>query len=285
MDKWKYISIKNINDILKEKKAAPLKKWGQNFLIDLNIIEFIIQEGKIGIDTVKPEAILEIGPGLGSITHKLQVFSKDIYLFEIDPILIEILKSNSMDAPPYHLLEGDVLKNIYHLPETKYYCFGNLPYYISTDILVSLFKCNREMLGGIFMLQREFVERVVSGKSSLSIFLNALGSWKSLKNISPKCFYPSPNAESSLVKFEKFANPILNSEELTILELILRGFFWGKRKTIQKCINENPFFGEDERKNLLGILEETKILSGKERAEEIPGETYYKLAKLSGKKI
>lgn len=279
-EKWKYVSIKNINAILKEKNAAPLKKWGQNFLTDLNIIDFIVQEGDSLIEKYNPEALIEIGPGLGSITHRLPIYLKDIYLFEIDPVLIEILKTNSMNSSPYHLFEGDVLKNIFSLPDRSFFCFGNLPYYISTEILISLFRCKKNIFGGIFMLQKEFVERIVSGKSSLSIFLHALGSWKSLKNISPRCFYPAPTAESALIRFEKHPNPFLNPDEVIVLELILRGFFWGKRKTIQKSIKENPFFSDKERIVLQNIIEKTQILTGKERPEEITGEHYYRLAKL-----
>lgn len=278
-EKWKYLSIKNINLLLNEKNGAPLKKWGQNFLVDSNIIDFIFQIA-VENNVSDYESLIEIGPGLGAITHRLIPYNKKTYLFEIDPILIETLSIENFDKLPFTLIAGDVLENLDKLPESSFFCFGNLPYYISSEILTSIFRVNRNINVGIFMLQKEFVERIISGKSSLSIFLNAFGNWRLLKNISPNCFYPIPKAASSLLLFKKFESRILLENELKALETILRGFFWGKRKTISKSLKDNPFFKNRFRDRVSEVLESSEILTGMERPEEISKEKYYQLAKL-----
>jgi 16S rRNA (adenine1518-N6/adenine1519-N6)-dimethyltransferase len=277
-DSFTFTKIQIINQFMKENNAAPLKKWGQNFLIDKNIIESIILQ--LPLDSVLDlDCIVEIGPGLGSITHRLVEFNKDIVLFEIDPILIENLKKYNYDQPPFVLVEGDVLSNLEIVSNKKFFCFGNLPYYISTDILTSLMSTCPGMKSGIFMLQKEFIHRVTKENSSISIFLNCFGEWKHIRNVSASCFYPSPKAESALVHYKKDEVPKLDPKETIILQIILRSFFWGKRKMISKNIKESPFLEKWDRKKIYEIITRDGFLSGKERAEDIPKEIYYTLSK------
>lgn len=277
-ESYSYFNQGNINEFLIVNNAAPLKKWGQNFLIDKNIIEIIVQSlpEKIANEIT---CIAEIGPGLGAITHRLNVFHKKIFLFEIDPILIKHLKENNYHKMPFELVEGDVLKNLNVLKNEKFFCFGNLPYYISTDILTSLLVDCPFLRAGIFMLQKEFISRITQENSSISIFLSVYGEWKHLRNVSSSCFYPAPKAESSLIFYEKHTNLLLSEEEIKILQIILRAFFWGKRKTIQKNIKDSPFLEKFDRKKIIEIVLQTDNLSGMERAEEIKKETYYQIAK------
>jgi 16S rRNA (adenine1518-N6/adenine1519-N6)-dimethyltransferase len=277
-ESFTFTKIQSINQFMKENNAAPLKKWGQNFLIDKNIIESIISQ--LPVDSVSElDCIVEIGPGLGSITHRLVDFNKDIFLFEIDPILIENLKKYNYNKSPFVLVEGDVLKNLEIVSNKNFFCFGNLPYYISTDILTSLMSSCPKMKSGIFMLQKEFIYRITKENSSLSIFLNCFGEWKHIKNVSPSCFYPSPKAESALVYYEKDLIPKLNPSETSILQVILRSFFWGKRKMISKNIKDSPFLEKWDRKKFYELITRDGFLSGNERAEDIPKEIYYTLSK------
>jgi len=277
-DSFTFTKIHTINQFMKENNAAPLKKWGQNFLIDKNIIESIIIQ--LPLDSISDlDCIVEIGPGLGSITHRLIEFNKDIVLFEIDPILIENLKKYNYDRAPFVLVEGDVLNNLEIVSSKKFFCFGNLPYYISTDILTSLMSKCPGMKSGIFMLQKEFIHRITKENSSISIFLNCFGAWKHVRNVSASCFYPAPKAESALVYYEKDMFPKLDIKETRILQVILRSFFWGKRKMISKNIKESPFLEKWDREKLHELITRDGFLSGKERAEDIPKEIYYTLSK------
>ena len=129
------------------------------------------------------------------------------------------------------------------------------------------------------MLQKEFVEKIIKETSSIGIFLHSFGEWNHIKNVSPSCFYPSPKTESSLLFFKKFENQILTSGETKVLQKILRGFFWGKRKTIQKNIKDSPFFHDSDREKILSIFKSELNLSGNERAEDLKKEDFYKLSK------
>ncbi len=277
-ESFPYTKIQAINQFLKENKAAPLKKWGQNFLIDKNIIDSILSSYP-SPPIMDLDCIVEIGPGLGSITHRLNEINKEIYLFEIDPILLTHLKKSGFDKSPFHLIEGDVLKNLVHISEKKFFCFGNLPYYISSEILISLVNLCKGMMFGTFMLQKEFIYRITNENSSLSIYLNSFGTWKLIKNVPSSCFYPAPKAQSALVSYEKFIKPILSNIEQEILQVILRAFFWGKRKMIAKNIKDSPFLEKWDRNLLYEIITGDGFLTGRERAEDIPRETYYALSK------
>jgi 16S rRNA (adenine1518-N6/adenine1519-N6)-dimethyltransferase len=277
-DSFPYTKIQVINQFLKENNAAPLKKWGQNFLIDKNTIDIILSSFPSS-SILDFDCIAEIGPGLGSITHRLKEIHREIFLFEIDPILIGHLKNNGYDRSPFHLIEGDVLKNLKHISDKNFFCFGNLPYYISSEILISLVNFCPGMIFGTFMLQKEFIQRITNENSSLSIYLNSFGKWKLIKNVPSSCFYPAPKAQSALVAYEKLNQPILSNKEKEILEILLRAFFWGKRKMISKNIKDSPFLEKWDRNLLYEVITKDGFLTGRERAEEIPRETYYTLSK------
>lgn len=278
-ESFSYFNKGNINHFLSEKKGAPLKKWGQNFLIDKNIVEIIVQSLPENLLS-EITSIAEIGPGLGAITHRLIEFNKTVYLFEIDPILIDNLKDHDYNIAPFILIEGDVLKNLNILDNESFFCFGNLPYYISTDILTSLVLQCPNLKAGIFMLQKEFINRITRENSSISIFLSIFGTWKHIKNVSSSCFYPSPKAESSLIFYEKHIDRILSDPEIEVLQIILRSFFWGKRKTIQKNIKDSPFLNKFNRNEIIEAVLQIDNLTGQERAEDIKKESYYKIAKI-----
>ncbi|NBU98611.1 MAG: hypothetical protein EBS19_10450, partial [Spirochaetia bacterium] len=194
--------------------------------------------------------------------------------------LIENLKENKYSNKPFILIEGDVLKNLNVLKNESFFCFGNLPYYISTDILTSLVLQCPNLKAGIFMLQKEFINRITRENSSISIFLSIFGSWRHIKNVSSSCFYPSPKAESSLIYYEKYSNRILSDSEIDVLQIVLRSFFWGKRKTILKNIKDSPFLDKFNRSEIIDAVLQIDNLTGKERAEDIKKESYYKIAKI-----
>ena len=129
------------------------------------------------------------------------------------------------------------------------------------------------------MLQKEFINRITRENSSISIFLSIFGKWRHVKNVSSSCFYPSPKAESSLIYYEKYINKILTDSEIDVLQIILRSFFWGKRKTIQKNIKDSPFLDKFNRNEILEAVLQVDNLTGQERAEDIKKETYYHIAK------
>lgn len=271
-----FFKRQNIKDFFAENEAAPRKKWGQNFLTDRNIIDIICKHIENHSGFSAAEELIEIGPGLGAITHILSRLEKKMTVLEIDPVLIENLKIQNYAV---EILEGDALETVRGFREKRVFAAGNLPYSISSELMTSICRELPLCTGGIFMLQREFAERIAKEVSSLSIFLHSFGNWELLKIVSPGCFYPVPEATSALLKYIPYPQKILNPEETFSLERILKSFFWGKRKTVSRILQDSPFLSEEERKKLGDLIENENSDLLKLRPEDIDKSIYYQLAK------
>ena len=282
---YPYYSISKIRSFMDERNANPLKKWGQNFIIDPNTLDFILSS--IPKESISDsDSIAEIGIGLGALTHKLALIGKKLFLFEIDPVYVENLKTMEyFNSANTVLFEGDVLKTISNLQDEKVFLTGNLPYYITSEILTTCLKTIPRLTGAIFMVQKEFADRICNEISSLSIFVSAFGKFSYLKKIPPTCFYPKPDASSALIRFTPSSASYTKSQ-IEKLELLLKTFFWGKRKTINKSIAEAPFLDAKEfnsaypnlRQEILDSLEKNKI-ELRLRPEELKVEDYHKIIK------
>ena len=280
---YPYYSISKIRSFMDERNANPLKKWGQNFIIDPNTLDFIISS--IPKESISDsDSIAEIGIGLGALTHKLALIGKKLFLFEIDPVYVEnLIAMEYFNSANTVLFEGDVLKTISNLQEEKVFLTGNLPYYITSEILTTCLKTIPRLTGAIFMVQKEFADRICNEISSLSIFVSAFGKFSYLKKIPPTCFYPKPDASSALIRFTPSSASYTKSQ-IEKLELLLKTFFWGKRKTINKSIAEAPFLDAKEfnsaypnlRQEILDSLEKNKI-ELRLRPEELKVEDYHNI--------
>lgn len=276
---YPFYSISQIQKIFSESALSPQKKWGQNFLIDPNIVRKILQVPKTE-QIQHVDVLAEIGSGLGALTHKLVQFEKPIYAFEIDSFLVKYLQEQSyVQNAQIQIIHGNFLETLDILVDKSVYFFGNLPYYISSEILIKIFQKLPLVKGGVFLLQKEFVERITKETSSLSIFLHAFGKWKQEMVVSKNCFYPKPNVDSAVLSFVSHDERILDFSKIPNLELVLRGFFWGKRKTISKILDSSPFFESHQREKLRSIVFENLRKTGKERPEDFQFQEYYEIAK------
>jgi 16S rRNA (adenine1518-N6/adenine1519-N6)-dimethyltransferase len=280
LEPFPFFSIYNIKEFLETQEAAVRKKWGQNFLIDPNIIEIILQS--IPMDSIsKSECILEIGPGLGALTHKLPQFQKETHLIEIDPILAQNLqRQDYIIDHKMNLIHGDVLDHMVSFSKKKLYLFGNLPYYISSEILTMALKTCAHLTGGIFMLQKEFAMRIEKEVSSLSLFARAFGTWKIVKIVKPNCFYPAPSATSAVLLYHPHPVPKVSHSQINGLEKILKSMFWGKRKTISHILKYTPFLNEVEKEKVLEYLKSQTNQSLSSRPEDLADELYYQLGSI-----
>ncbi|MCE9500750.1 MAG: 16S rRNA (adenine(1518)-N(6)/adenine(1519)-N(6))-dimethyltransferase RsmA [Leptospira sp.] len=244
---YPFFKVAAIREFLKSHDSNVLKKWGQNFLIDPNVVRIIVNAMPLNVLT-GIDAIVEIGPGLGALTCRLVEFKKELLLFEIDPVLCNYLReADFLRNMKFSLFEGDALEKLPAIKTRKVFIFGNLPYYITSDLLVSFLKNFENLEGGIFMVQKEFAHRLCREISSFSVFSSAFGEFKILKNVRASCFYPAPKAESAVIQF--FPDRISTykkKEKIEILELLLKTFFWGKRKTLHKSLIDAPFIDESE---------------------------------------
>ena len=266
---YPFLSISKINQFFKDNSASPRKKWGQNFLIDPNTISYIIQKLNL-----KPDSIVaEIGSGLGALTYSIYPLIKNYHVFEIDPVFIKELKNNFSQLIIH---EGDVLKNLSNISEFNLTLVGNLPYYISTDIIVLALNTLPNMKYAIFMLQREFAERLCNSISSLALYSICFGEFKYLRTISANCFFPKPEATSALIEFIPHTKNSYSTIQKKKFEIFLRTVFWGKRKTIQKSLLKSPFLEEKEKLNYIQILENLNFNLEK-RPEELEKKDYIKI--------
>ena len=248
------------------------KSLGQNFLIDKNIIEKIIN-----ITQINEKEILEVGPGTGNLTNEiLKMKPKKIYLVEKDNDLSNSLKEKFGNQ--VIIYNEDILKlNEKKLSEEKLIVFGNLPYNISTEILCNwILKLNNSNFWFnelILMFQKEVADRIISNfNSSFYGRITILSNWKlnikKICDISPNCFSPRPKIESSLLHFTP-KDTWVKIKDPKNIEKITRIFFSHRRKMLKKPFNQ--LFKGDER-----ILKKLKIDLNL-RPQNLDLNTYYKL--------
>lgn len=269
-------SPKKMNDILEQNNFNFKKKFGQNFIVDENIINSIVTKSAIDKETL----VIEIGPGAGSLTAKLAESSKQVLCYEIDTTLKEILNENlkqynNVDIIYQDFLEADVINDIKKYNYTKLYIVANLPYYITTPIIINVIEKNLSVDKMVVMVQKEVGDRFKANVgtkdyNSLSIYLNYYFNVRKLMDISRNIFIPKPNVDSIVVEFTKKENNYnLKNEE--IFFKLIRDSFTQKRKTIRNNLKNYDLNKIEE------ILKKhNQDLST--RAEQITIETFVEIA-------
>ena len=223
-------------------KVSPLKRFGQNYLQDQNIIKKIISE----IDPKENELIIEIGPGQGAITQKLLESKANLTAIEIDKRVIDELQTRYTDL---HLLQSDFLKlnlnQFIDSSEKKLRVVGNIPYNITSPILFKLFENNTIVSDSVFMVQYEVAKRMTAKMGSkdygiLSVLLEYFGITKLAFKVSPNVFYPKPNVDSAVVHIyfnDKRDNPEFN----LMFKSIVKSAFGNRRKTLKNSLSNGIF--------------------------------------------
>ena len=255
------------------------KSLGQNFLIDKNIIKKIINS-----TFIKNRNIIEIGPGKGALTDEiLKKNPKSLKLIEKDNQLCEYLKNKYLNNKNIKIFNRDILNfNLYKVSEKNSILFGNLPYNISSQILVKIIKFKNltsKFSNIIFMFQKELGEKIISKFPSSNYGrLSILSSYKlEIKNkffVSANCFFPKPKVTSMVIHFKPKFNSQYKINNLENLEKITNIFFSNKRKMVNK--NLKKVLTDSQIKKILNL----KVSS---RPSEISPETYYKITELTEK--
>lgn len=231
-------SPKKLKEQLELNEFNFKKKFGQNFIIDENIINSIVNKSVIDKDTM----VIEIGPGSGSLTQKLCESAKNVLCYEIDKTLGNILKTNlsnynNVDIIFDDFLNRDVNEDIKNYDFKKLYVVANLPYYITTPIITSIIEKKVNVDKIVVMVQKEVGDRfkAVPGTkdyNSLSIYLNYHFNVKKIMDVSKNVFIPKPNVDSIVVEFNKKENEY-NVDNLDLFFKLVRDSFKQKRKTIR----------------------------------------------------
>ena len=214
------------------------KKFGQNFIVDENIVNSIIDKALIDSNTL----VIEIGPGAGSLTYKLALSAKQVLCYEIDESLRPILNDNlngfsNVEIKFQDFLKADLTSDIKKYSYEKLYVVANLPYYITTPIIMKLIEDNIDVDKIVVMVQKEVGNRFKAtcgskDYNSLSIYLNYYFDVRKILDVSRNVFIPKPNVDSIVVEFtKKKSNYDLKNKEMFFK--LIRDAFTQKRKTLK----------------------------------------------------
>lgn len=231
-------SPKKMKEQLKKNQFYFKKKYGQNFIIDENVINKIVENSNIDNKTL----VIEIGPGSGSLTAKIAEKAQNVICYEIDITLKNILEEN---LKKYHnvsiyyqdFLESKVIDELNNYNYDKLYVVANLPYYITTPIITKIIEENIVVDKIVVMVQKEVGERFKASVgtkdyNSLSIFLNYYFDIRKIMDISRNIFMPRPNVDSIVIEFIKNKKNYHIKDEIFFFTLV-RDSFKQKRKTLK----------------------------------------------------
>ena len=237
----------NTIDILKKYDFHFQKKFGQNFLIDTHVLEKIIDAAGV----TKDDFVLEIGPGIGTMTQYLAESAGQVIAVEIDTNLLPILADTLKDYSNVKVINQDILKvDINEL--VKEYNNGrpikvvaNLPYYITTPIIMGLFESNVPIDNITVMVQKEVADRMQVGPGSkdygaLSLAVQYYASPYIVANVPPNCFIPRPNVGSAVIRLTRYQEPPVQVKDPKLMFKLIRASFNQRRKTLQNGLNNSP---------------------------------------------
>lgn len=264
-------------EIINKYSFAFQKKFGQNFLIDSNILESIVSAAHI----TKDDFVLEIGPGIGTMTQYLCEAARQVVAVEIDKMLIPILKDTLSEYDNVEVINQDVLKlDIKALAQEKnngkpIKVVANLPYYITTPIIMGLFESKVPIESITIMVQKEVADRMQIGPGSkdygaLSLAVQYYADAKVQLNVSASCFMPRPNVDSAVIKLTAHEKPVVDVDE-TLMFKVIRASFNQRRKTLVnglKNFSELDYTKEEIVQAIKAIGKEENIRGEKLTLEE-----------------
>lgn len=241
---------KNTIEILQKYKFVFQKKFGQNFLIDEHVLEKIISAAGIGPD----DFVVEIGPGIGTMTQYLAHAARGVAAVEIDKALIPILQDTLSAYDNVTVINEDVLKvDLKELAEKMnegrpVKVVANLPYYITTPIIMGLFESHVPVESITVMVQKEVAERMQAGPGTkdygaLSLAVQYYAEPYIVANVPPNCFMPRPNVGSAVIRLQVHKNPDIRVKDESLMFRIIRASFNQRRKTLQNSLSHDPQLG------------------------------------------
>jgi len=230
-------------ETIKKYDFAFQKKFGQNFLIDSHVLDKIISAAGV----TKDDVVLEIGPGFGTMTQYLAEAAKEVIAVEIDKTLIPILQDTLKDYDNVTLINEDILKvDIAALVEEKnggkpVKVVANLPYYITTPIIMGLFESHVPLENITVMVQKEVASRMQAGPGTkdygaLSLAVQFYADPYIVANVPPNCFIPRPNVGSAVIRLTRWSNPPIEVKDEKFLFSLVRASFNQRRKTLQNSL-------------------------------------------------
>ena len=226
-------------EVLQKYNFAFQKRFGQNFLINTRVLDRIIEASEI----TKDDFVLEIGPGIGTMTQYLACAARKVVAVEIDKALIPILEDTLSDYDNARVINNDVLKvDIAKLAEEEnggkpIKVVANLPYYITTPIIMGLFENHVPIKSITVMVQKEVADRMQVGPGTkdygaLSLAVQYYAKPYIVANVPPNCFMPRPKVGSAVIRLERYEEPPVKVKDEKLMFRIIRASFNQRRKTL-----------------------------------------------------
>ena len=266
------------------------KKFGQNFLIDEHVIQKIIN----GAQVTKDDFVLEIGPGIGTMTQYLAEAAREVAAVEIDKKLIPILGETLSEYDNVTIINEDILKvDIGDLALERnagkpIKVVANLPYYITTPIIMGLFESHVPIDNITVMVQKEVADRMKVGPGSkdygaLSLAVQYYAKPYLVANVPANCFIPRPNVDSAVIRLTRHESPAVEVEDETLMFNMIRASFNQRRKTLQNGLKNSGLFPVSK-EEIIEVIKEAG-LPETVRGEALTLEQFARLSNLMNKKI
>jgi 16S rRNA (adenine1518-N6/adenine1519-N6)-dimethyltransferase len=237
-------------EVLERYNMSAKKKFGQNFLIDSGVLEGIVEAAGV----TKDDFVLEIGPGIGTLTQYLTEAARAVVAVEIDTSLLKVLDDTLSEYDNVTVINKDVLKVDIGELAGQYNdgkpikVVANLPYYITTPIIMKLFESGAPIEGITVMVQQEVAERMAAAPGnkdygSLSLAVGYYANARQVLSVPPSSFIPQPKVGSAVVNLTRYDEPRVTVRDEKYLFEIIRTSFNQRRKTIANSISNNPHLG------------------------------------------
>lgn len=278
----------NTIEILKKYDFSFQKKYGQNFLIDTHVLDKIIRAAEITAD----DFVLEIGPGIGTMTQYLAEAAGEVAVVEIDDKLIPILEETLKEYENVTIIHGDILKvDIEALTREKNQgmpvkVVANLPYYITTPIIMGLLEGGVPVDSITVMVQKEVADRMKVGPGTkdygaLSLAVQYYARPEIVANVPPNCFIPRPKVGSAVIRLTRHQTPPVQVRDEEFLFRVIRASFNQRRKTLVNSLNNSPELQLTKEQITLAL--EQMELPAAVRGETLTLAQFARLAELLGK--
>ena len=276
---------KNTIEVLQKYNFNFQKKFGQNFLIDTSVLDRIVSAAEITAE----DCVLEIGPGIGTMTQRLAAKAREVVAVEIDRNLIPILEDTLSDCDNVTVINDDILKvDINKIVQEKnggnpIKVVANLPYYITTPIIMGLFENHVPLKSITIMVQKEVADRMQVGPGTkeygaLSLAVQYYAKPEIVANVPPNCFIPRPNVGSAVIRLTRYEKPPVDVDDEKKMFSLIRASFNQRRKTLVNGLGNASELGVSKER-VAAVLEEMK-LSPTVRGETLTLEQFARLSNL-----
>ena len=285
----KLVNPQKTIEVIQKNEFAFQKRFGQNFLVDARVLDKIIQSAGV----TKEDCVLEVGPGIGTMTQALSEVARQVVAVEIDDHLIPILQETLKECPNVKVIHGDILKTDVKAIADEYnegcplHVIANLPYYITTPIIMGLFESGVPLKSITIMVQKEVADRMkaepgTKDYGALSLAVQYYAEPYLAANVPPNCFIPRPNVGSAVIRLTRHEQPPVQVADEKLMFRLIRAAFNQRRKTLANSLNNSPelFFPKEQIQEAIAALD----VSPSVRGEALSLEQFAQLANLLSKK-